>query len=39
VRKAEESRDPWDVYKLVSTTPAEQTVLPLDQSGCKLGQG
>jgi hypothetical protein len=28
-----------DVYKLVSTTPAEETVMPLDQSGCKVSQG
>jgi branched-chain amino acid transport system substrate-binding protein len=38
VKSEGEGRDPWDVYKLVSTTPAQQTVVPLDQSGCKISQ-
>jgi branched-chain amino acid transport system substrate-binding protein len=35
VKTAEESREPWDVYKLVSTTPAQETVMPFDQTGCQ----
>jgi branched-chain amino acid transport system substrate-binding protein len=38
VKTEEESQGPWDAYKLVSTTPAEKTVMPLDQTGCKLSQ-
>jgi branched-chain amino acid transport system substrate-binding protein len=38
VKTPEESRGPWDVYKLVSTTPAQETVIPLDQTGCKISQ-
>jgi branched-chain amino acid transport system substrate-binding protein len=36
VKKPEESKGPWDYYKLLSTTPAEQSFRPLDQGGCAL---
>ena len=33
-------RNPYlGLYKLVSTTPAEETMVPLDQSGCKVSHG
>ncbi|MBV8868057.1 MAG: ABC transporter substrate-binding protein, partial [Acetobacteraceae bacterium] len=38
VKSEGEGRDPWDVYKLVSTTPAQETVIPFDQTGCKISQ-
>ncbi len=38
VKTEEESHGPWDLYKLVSTTPAQEAVMPLDQTGCKLSQ-
>jgi branched-chain amino acid transport system substrate-binding protein len=36
VKTQEESKSPWDVYSLVSTTPAEETARPLGQTGCSL---
>ncbi len=36
VKKPEESRHPWDYYKLISTTPAEETWRPLADTGCPL---
>jgi branched-chain amino acid transport system substrate-binding protein len=36
VKTAEESRGPWDLYELVSTTPASEAVRPLGQTGCNL---
>jgi branched-chain amino acid transport system substrate-binding protein len=36
VKTAEESRGPWDLYELVSTTPAQEAVRPLGQTGCNL---
>jgi branched-chain amino acid transport system substrate-binding protein len=36
VKKPEESKGPWDYYKLVRTIPAEQAWRPLDQGGCTL---
>lgn len=34
VKKPSESTGPWDLYKLVGTTPADQAFLPLSKSTC-----
>jgi branched-chain amino acid transport system substrate-binding protein len=39
VKTEEESQGLWDTYKLVSATPAQEALIPLDQTGCKLSQG
>ena len=36
VKKPEESRGPWDYYKLLQTTPAEEAFRPLAEGGCPL---
>jgi branched-chain amino acid transport system substrate-binding protein len=36
VKKPEESKGPWDYYKLVGTTPADQAFTPLSESKCAL---
>jgi len=36
VKKPEESKGPWDYYKLVGTTPADQAFRPLSESTCAL---
>ncbi len=36
VKKPSESTGPWDYYKLVATTPADQAFRPLDKGGCSL---
>jgi branched-chain amino acid transport system substrate-binding protein len=36
VKKPEESKYPWDYYKLVATIPAEDAAKPLPQSECPL---
>ena len=36
VKKPEESKGPWDYYKLVETIPADRAFRPLDQGGCPL---
>jgi branched-chain amino acid transport system substrate-binding protein len=36
VKKPSESKGPWDYYKLVGTTPAEQAFRPLSESACSL---
>jgi len=36
VKKPEESKGPWDYYKLVATIPADQAFTPLDKSSCPL---
>jgi branched-chain amino acid transport system substrate-binding protein len=36
VKAPEESKYPWDFYKLVSTVPGEQAFLSLADSGCML---
>jgi len=36
VKKPEESKGPWDYYKLVGTTPADQAFRPLSESSCSL---
>ena len=38
VKKPEESKGPWDYYKLLATIPADQAFRPLDQGGCPLGE-
>ncbi|MBX9697986.1 MAG: ABC transporter substrate-binding protein [Acetobacteraceae bacterium] len=34
VKRPEESRGPWDYYKLLQTTPAEEAFRPLAEGGC-----
>ncbi len=36
VKKPAESKGPWDYYKLVGTTPADQAFRPLSESDCPL---
>lgn len=36
VKKPEESKYPWDYYKLVSTIPAEEAFQPISESVCPL---
>jgi branched-chain amino acid transport system substrate-binding protein len=36
VKRPEESRGAWDLYKLLQTTTAEQTFRPLAEGGCAL---
>ncbi len=36
VKKPEESKGPWDYYKLRATIPADQAFRPIDQGGCPL---
>ncbi|MCP4615186.1 MAG: ABC transporter substrate-binding protein [Bradyrhizobium sp.] len=36
VKKPEESKGPWDYYKLIGTTPADQAFRPLSESACAL---
>jgi len=36
VKKPEESKGPWDYYKLIATIPAEEAFTPLAQSECAL---
>jgi branched-chain amino acid transport system substrate-binding protein len=38
VKKPEDSKGPWDYYKLVGTTPADQAFRPLAESACPLVQ-
>jgi branched-chain amino acid transport system substrate-binding protein len=38
VKKPEESKGPWDYYKLRATIPADQAFRPLDQGGCPLAK-
>jgi branched-chain amino acid transport system substrate-binding protein len=39
VKKPEESKGPWDLYKLRATIPAEQAFRPLKEGGCPLVTG
>ncbi len=39
VKKPEESKGPWDVYKLKATIPADQAFRPLNEGGCPLVKG
>ncbi len=36
VKTPGESKAPWDYYKLIATTPAEQAFRPLGEGGCPL---
>jgi len=36
VKKPEESKGPWDYYKLLSTIPAETAFRPMEDGGCVL---
>jgi branched-chain amino acid transport system substrate-binding protein len=36
VKKPEESKGPWDYYKLIATIPPEDAAVPLSQSQCPL---
>jgi len=36
VKKPEESKAPWDYYRLVQKIPAAEACRPLDQGGCPL---
>src|SRR5437879_838377 len=36
VKKPEESKYPWDYYRLVATIPAEEAFIPLEKSVCPL---
>ena len=36
VKKPQESKYPWDYYKLVATIPSEEAFLPLEKSVCPL---
>jgi branched-chain amino acid transport system substrate-binding protein len=36
VKSPQESRAPWDYYKLLSTVPAEQAFRPIEQGGCPM---
>jgi branched-chain amino acid transport system substrate-binding protein len=39
VKKPEESKGPWDYYKLRATIPAAEAFRPLDKGGCPLVKG
>jgi branched-chain amino acid transport system substrate-binding protein len=36
IKKPEESRYPWDYYKVLSTIPGDEAFRPLSRSSCKL---
>jgi branched-chain amino acid transport system substrate-binding protein len=36
VKRPEESKYPYDYYRLVSTTPADQAFRPMAEGGCSL---
>src|ERR1700712_3894972 len=36
VKKPEESKYPWDYYKLISTIPADEAFIPLEKSACPM---
>jgi branched-chain amino acid transport system substrate-binding protein len=36
VKKPEESRGPWDLYRILATVPAEQAFRPMAEGGCPL---
>lgn len=39
VKRPEESRGPWDYYKIRFTIPTEKAFRPLDESECSLARG
>ena len=36
VKKPEESKGEWDLYKLIATVPGDEAFRPLDKGGCAL---
>ena len=36
VKTLAESKEPWDYYKVVATSPADQAFTPIDKSTCPL---
>jgi branched-chain amino acid transport system substrate-binding protein len=36
VKRPDESKGEWDVYKLIRTIPAEQAFRPLNEGGCPM---
>ncbi len=36
VKAADERKNPWDLYKLMATTPAAEALRPLHEGGCSL---
>jgi branched-chain amino acid transport system substrate-binding protein len=36
VKKPQESKNEWDLYKLIATVPGDQAFRPLDKGGCPL---
>ena len=36
VKKPSESKGPWDYYKVLGTTPADEAFRPINQGGCAL---
>lgn len=38
VKKPEESKGPWDLYKLLATAPGTETAIPLKESNCPLAK-
>src|SRR5205085_2813662 len=36
VKKPEESKGEWDLYKLLATVPGDEAFRPLDKGGCQL---
>ena len=39
VKTPQESRYPWDYYKLIRTVPAEDAFRPMDQGNCPMLRG
>jgi len=39
VKKPEESKGEWDLYKLIATVPGDEAFRPLDQGDCPLVKG
>jgi branched-chain amino acid transport system substrate-binding protein len=39
VKKPEESKGPWDYYKVLATIPADKAFRPLSEGGCSLVAG
>ena len=35
-KKPEESRGPWDLYRILATVPADQAFRPMAEGGCPL---
>ena len=35
-KKPEESKNEWDLYKLIATVPGDEAFRPLDKGGCPL---